>query len=149
MSSAESAAAKSPAGRIRVLEIRTSRRTELADITCEIEKLVGESGVRQGVCHLYVSHTTAGIIVNENDDPDVARDLEAALDRMVPKAGPYQHAEGNADSHIKSALAGTSETLFIEEGRLALGRWQGIFFCEFDGPRRRQVHVKIVPDPAA
>src|SRR5713101_831134 len=123
MSSAESAAAKSPAGRIRVLEIRTSRRTELA-------------------------HTTAGIIVNENDDPDVARDLEAALDRMVPKAGPYQHAEGNADSHIKSALAGASETLFIEEGRLALGRWQGIFFCEFDGPRRRQVHVKIVPDPA-
>ncbi len=102
-----------------------------------------------GVCHIYVPHTTAGVTINENDDPDVARDIEAMLDRLVPKDGPYQHWEGNADSHIKSALTGVSQTVMIEGARLALGRWQAIFFCEFDGPRERQVRVKILPDPAA
>jgi secondary thiamine-phosphate synthase enzyme len=132
----------------RVLEVKTARRTQLVDITEGVAKVVAESGVRHGVCRLYVPHTTAGITINESDDPDVARDIETALDRLVPKSGPYQHFEGNADSHIKSTLTGVSETIPIEEGGLALGRWQGVFFCEFDGPRSRQVRVKIVPDAA-
>ncbi len=129
-----------------MLEVKTTRRTELVDITAEVAKLVAASGVQQGVCHLYVPHTTAGITINENDDPDVARDIEAALDRLVPKDARYRHHEGNADSHVKSTLTGVSQTVHIEDGRLALGRWQGIFFCEFDGPRRRQVRMKIVRD---
>ncbi len=134
---------------VRALEVRTTRRTELQDITEEVEKLVGASGVSYGVCHIYVSHTTAGVTINEHDDPDVARDIEATLDRLVPTDGSYRHGEGNADSHVKATLVGASQTVFIEDGQLTLGRWQGIFFCEFDGPRRRQVHVKIVPDSAA
>lgn len=131
----------------RVLKLRTSRRTELVDITRDIAHLVSESGVAQGLCHLYVPHTTAGIAINENDDPDVARDIEAALDRLVPEDAAYKHYEGNSDSHIKSTLVGVSQSVFIEGGRLALGRWQAIFLCEFDGPRDRHVRVKIVPDP--
>lgn len=126
------------------IELNSSRRTELVDITEKIAHEVSRSGVHEGVCHLYVSHTTAGVIINEHDDPDVARDIETALDEMVPRDDGYRHAEGNSDSHIKAAIVGTSETVFIENGRLALGRWQGIFFCEFDGPRRREIHVKIV-----
>ncbi len=133
-------------GLTRVLPVKTSRRTELLDITREVEKLVAASGVSSGLCHLYVPHTTAGIIINENDDPDVPRDIEAALDRLVPKDGPYKHWEGNADSHIKSAIVGGSQSVPIEGGKLALGRWQAVFFCEFDGPRDRQVNVKILRD---
>jgi secondary thiamine-phosphate synthase enzyme len=99
------------------------------------------------MCHLYVPHTTAAVMVNEGYDPDVARDMEAAFDRLIPHKGDYRHAEGNSDSHIKTALVGTSETIWIENGSLALGRWQVIFFAEFDGPRSRHLHVKIVPDP--
>ena len=132
----------------RTLSIRTTRRTELKNVTAEIQKLVDESGCVHGVCHLYVPHTTAGILINEGDDPGVARDIEKALDRLVPHHG-YQHAEGNSDSHIKTALIGTSETVWIENGRLLLGRWQSIFYAEFDGPRSRELHAKIVPDPAA
>ena len=128
------------------LSIKTSRRTQLIDVTAGVERIVADSGVQSGLCHVFVPHTTAGVIVNENDDPDVARDIEAAFDRLAPHDAPYRHREGNADSHIKSALAGVSQTVHIQEGRLALGRWQGIFFCEFDGPRSRQIHVKIVPD---
>jgi secondary thiamine-phosphate synthase enzyme len=130
----------------RTLDLKTSRRTELIDITREVARAVADAGAASGVCHLYVPHTTAGITINENDDPDVSRDIEAALDRLVPREGPYQHAEGNADAHIKSTLTGVSASVPIEDGRLVLGRWQGVFFCEFDGPRQRQVHVKIVPD---
>jgi secondary thiamine-phosphate synthase enzyme len=129
------------------LNIRTSRRTEMQNVTGEIEKLVRGSGCAQGVCHLYVPHTTAGVIVNEGYDPDVARDMEVAFDRLIPHKGDYRHAEGNSDSHIKTALVGTSESIWIENGSLALGRWQVIFFAEFDGPRSRELHVKIVPDP--
>jgi secondary thiamine-phosphate synthase enzyme len=132
----------------RTLHIRTSRRTELKDVTEEIEWAVRESGCANGMCRLYVPHTTAGVIINEGDDPAVARDIEAALDRLVPRAGGYTLAEGNADSHIKAALACSSETVFIEGGRLALGRWQSVFFAEFDGPRARELRLKIVPDPA-
>jgi len=108
--------------------------------------MVRDSGVRSGICHLYVPHTTAGVLINENDDPDVARDIEASLERLAPKGSGYHHAEGNADSHIKSVLAGSSATLFIADGRLELGRWQGVFFCEFDGPRQRTLRIKVVPD---
>jgi secondary thiamine-phosphate synthase enzyme len=131
------------------LRVRTSRRTELKDVTAEVEAAVRESGCSEGVCHLYVPHTTAGILVNEGDDPAVARDIGAALDRLIPHAANYTHAEGNADSHIKTALVGSSQTIFIENGRLALGRWQSIFFAEFDGPRSRDLRIKIVPDPTA
>jgi secondary thiamine-phosphate synthase enzyme len=133
---------------IHTLAVRTSRRTELKNITAEVEKLVRASGCASGVCHLYVPHTTAGVIVNEGYDPDVARDMEGALDRLVPDSPLFRHSEGNSDSHIKTALVGSSETIFIAEGRLALGRWQQIFFAEFDGPRQREIHVKIVADPA-
>jgi secondary thiamine-phosphate synthase enzyme len=102
--------------------------------------------VHSGVCHVYVPHTTAGITVNEGADPDVARDIEAALDRLVPKDAGYRHAEGNSDSHVKSALMGSSATVFVAGGRLELGRWQGIFLCEFDGPRERTLRIKVVPD---
>jgi secondary thiamine-phosphate synthase enzyme len=131
------------------LEVRTSRRTELKNVTEEIEKVVRESGCKNGVCHLYVPHTTAGVLINEGYDPDVARDIEVSFDRLIPASGDYRHAEGNSDSHAKTALAGTSETVWIEQGRPVLGRWQVIFFAEFDGPRRRELRVKIVPDPLA
>lgn len=130
---------------IRTLSIRTSKRTELKDVTAEIESFVRESGCASGICHLYVPHTTAGILINEGDDPAVARDIEATLDRLIPRSGDYKHAEGNSDSHIKTALVKSSETLWIENARLALGRWQ----AEFDGPRTRELRVKIIPDPAA
>jgi secondary thiamine-phosphate synthase enzyme len=130
------------------LHLRTSRRAELQNVTGEVEKLVRESGCSSGVCHLFVPHTTAGVLINEGYDPDVARDMEGALDRLVPDSPLFRHSEGNSDSHIKTALVGSSETVFIESGRLALGRWQQIFFAEFDGPRSRELRVKIVPDPA-
>ena len=130
------------------LALRTSRRTELKNVTSEIETIVRESGCLNGICHLYVPHTSAGVFINEGYDPDVARDTEATLDRLVPREENYWHGEGNSDSHIKTALVGTSETLWITDGRLQLGRWQVIFFAEFDGPRRRELWVKIVPDPS-
>jgi len=133
---------------IQVVKVQTQRRTELKMVTGEVEALVRSSGVASGVCHLYVPHTTAGVIVNEGYDPDVARDMEGALDRLVPDSALFRHGEGNSDSHIKTALVGSSESIFIEGGRLALGRWQQIFFAEFDGPRSRELHVKIVPDPS-
>jgi secondary thiamine-phosphate synthase enzyme len=131
------------------LAVRTSRRTELKDITAEIQHLVEESDCANGVCHLYVPHTTAGIAISEGDDPAVARDIEAALDRLIARDAGYKHLEGNSDSHIKTALTGSSETVHIENGRLAIGRWQAIFFCEFDGPRSREVRIKIVHDPSS
>ena len=130
----------------QALAVETTARTEIKDITKEVARLVAQSGVENGLCHLYVPHTTAGILVNESDDPDVARDIGNTLDRLVPRNAGYKHYEGNADSHIKSSLVGVSETVPVEGGKLGLGRWQGIFFCEFDGPRRREVKVRIVGD---
>ena len=129
------------------ITVRTNRRTELKNVTAEIESFVRDSGIESGVCHLYVPHTTAGIMVNEGYDPDVARDMEGAFDRLVPDSLHFKHSEGNSDSHIKTALVGSSETIFIEKGRLGLGRWQVVFFAEFDGPRTRELLVKLVPDP--
>lgn len=134
---------RAPAGE---LTIRTERRTQLLDVTAGVAKMVFDSGVLSGVCYVYVPHTTAGLIINENADPDVAADIESSLARLVPKNANYTHSEGNADSHIKTALVGASATIFISGGQLELGRWQGIFFCEFDGPRTRRLRVKIIPD---
>jgi secondary thiamine-phosphate synthase enzyme len=133
---------------MHTIRVKTSRRTELQDVTNEIAAAVRESGCGEGICYLYVPHTTAGVLVNEGDDPAVARDIEKALDRLIRRDDGYDHAEGNADSHIKTALIGSSGTVWIEKGQLALGRWQAIFFAEFDGPRSRDLHVKIVPDRA-
>ena len=128
------------------LALKTERRTQLLDVTAAITQMVRDSGVASGVCHVYVPHTTAGIIVNEAADPDVARDIETTFDRLVAKDAGYRHAEGNSDSHVKAALTGTSATIFIASGKLELGRWQGVFFCEFDGPRERYLRIRIVSD---
>jgi secondary thiamine-phosphate synthase enzyme len=128
------------------LTVPTSQRTELVEITTKVQKIVTQAGIQQGVCHLFVPHTTAGVMINENADADVARDIRVALDRLAPHEGDYRHSEGNSDSHIKTAMVGVSLSVFIENGKLALGRWQGIFFCEFDGPRQRQLQLKIVRD---
>jgi secondary thiamine-phosphate synthase enzyme len=131
---------------VRALSLRTMRRTELQDITDKVEAAVRDSECSSGVCYLYVPHTTAGVIINEGHDPAVAQDIEAAFDRLVPRVANSTHTEGNSDSHIKTALVGSSETIWINAGKLALGRWQAIFFAEFDGPRSRELHIKIVPD---
>lgn len=128
------------------LDVHTKGATELQDITALVQGVVARSGVRQGVCHLFVPHTTAGLTLNENWDPDVRGDLLRALAAMVPQV-PFHHSEGNSPAHLLSALVGTSETLLIDEGRLILGSWQGIYLAEFDGPRRRRVLVKIGADP--
>jgi len=116
------------------------------DVTAQVQNLVSASKITDGICYLYVPHTTAAITINECADPDVAYDVEGALDRLVPKTGSYRHSEGNSDSHIKSVLVGASQFVFVEDGKLALGHWQGIFFCEFDGPRERRMKVKVVAD---
>jgi len=131
---------------VQAINVKTSRRTQLVDITKDVQRIVTALGVRVGTCFVYVPHTTAGILINEHADPDVASDAESALDRLIPAAGHYRHAEGNSDSHIKTMLTGVTQFVFIEEGKLALGRWQGIFLAEFDGPRERKVHVKVLPD---
>ncbi len=132
----------------RILYLQTARRTELQDVTKEVQGVVRESACNSGVCHMYVPHTTAGVLINEGYDPAVAREIEDAFDRIVPKVVHSKHDEGNSDSHIKTALVGSSQTIGIETGKLALGRWQAIFFAEFDGPRTRELRVKIVSDTA-
>jgi secondary thiamine-phosphate synthase enzyme len=126
------------------LTITTFSRAELVDITARVQHLASQSGIRDGRCHVWVPHTTAGLTINENADPDVARDLLAGLDRIAPWNAGYTHGEGNSAAHIKSSLVGCEKTLIIKDGQLALGTWQGLFFCEFDGPRQRQVWIKIV-----
>jgi len=126
--------------------VKTDKRTQLVDVTKQIQKAVASSGMANGICYLYVPHTTAAIAINECADPHVARDIEATLDRLVPATGPYRHVEGNSDSHVKSALVGVSQSVLVEGGKLALGRWQGVFFCEFDGPRERCLHVQVLSD---
>ena len=131
---------------MHTVPVRTTRRTEMQDVTEKIEAAVHASGCGDGVCHLYVPHTTAGLMINEGCDPAVAQDIAAEFDRLVPLVKNSAHAEGNSDSHVKTALVGSSETLWIAAGKLALGRWQRIFFAEFDGPRSRELRAKIVPD---
>ncbi len=131
--------------RFQELNIRTKARTELVDITAQLQKIVQESRVESGLLVLYVPHTTAALAINENADPSVQHDILAELNRLIPFAGPYQHTEGNSAAHIKSTFIGPSQTLFIEGGKIALGTWQGVYFCEFDGPRARKVWAKIIP----
>ena len=129
---------------MEVLQVKTVRRTQLVDVTDLVGRTVAKAGVSSGVCYVYVPHTTAGVMINEHFDPDVATDLEGVFERLVPRSGPYRHAEGNSDSHAKAVLVGGSQLIFVEEGKLMLGRWQGVFFCEFDGPRERKIWLKIV-----
>ena len=124
----------------REFSVQTRRPTEFLSITDLVEEAVGASGVREGACTIFVPHTTAGVTINENADPDVATDLERALAGMVP-AGPYRHREGNSPAHLRALLCGASLTVPVSGGRLGLGTWQGIYFCEFDGPRHRKVKV--------
>ncbi|HBE73416.1 MAG TPA: hypothetical protein DDW31_04930 [candidate division Zixibacteria bacterium] len=129
---------------MKTIDISTSTRSQLVDITDKVRKALAESGVKDGLCVLWVPHTTAGITINENADPSVARDILMELDRRIPWEDGYAHSEGNSAAHVKSSLVGCEKTLLIEGGRLALGTWQGVYFCEFDGPRKRQVWLKIV-----
>ena len=128
------------------VEVQTHSRVEFVDVTRLIQKHVAESGVRSGVCHLFVPHTSAALLVQENDDPALRQDLDRFLAELAPRERAYHHNDGNCDAHLKASLIGCSKTLFVENARLLLGRWQAVFFCEFDGPRRRELHIKIVAD---
>ncbi len=129
---------------IHVLDIKTNQRVQFLDITKEVQQVVNKSGINEGVAYIFTPHTTAGLTINENADPDVTRDISASLEKVFPYIGNYLHAEGNSDAHIKASLMGSSENILINSGKLMLGTWQGIYFCEFDGPRRRSVWVKII-----
>ena len=129
-----------------ILSVKTSSRTELVDITSEIIKLVKNSAVTEGLCMLYVPHTTAAITINESADPSVRGDILMVLNQVIPWDADYKHMEGNSPAHVKSSLVGASQLVAIEKGSLVLGTWQGIFFCEFDGPRTRKVHVRITDE---
>lgn len=126
-------------------DLRTSRREDLVDVTDIVAQAVADAGVTAGVAVVTSPHTTAGILVNENADPDVATDLVVGLGRIAPEVAGWRHAEGNSDAHLKTALVGTSATLPIEGGRLVLGTWQSVYFAEFDGPRSRHLHVTVLP----
>jgi secondary thiamine-phosphate synthase enzyme len=132
------------ASNLRSLEVQTGSRVEFKDVTAKIEKLIAESAVTNGVCHVFVPHTSAAVLVQENADPALLTDLDRFLSGLAPRNASYRHDDGNCDAHLKASLVGCSKTLLIENGRLALGRWQGVFFCEFDGPRSRRMHIKIV-----
>jgi secondary thiamine-phosphate synthase enzyme len=127
-------------------EVRTHERTEFIDVTRQVEDIVGRSGIQSGLCTVYVPHTTAACTINEHADPDVARDMLMAIDKIVPFEDNYRHDEGNSAAHIKASLFGSSHSIPIDLGRLTLGTWQGIFLCEFDGPRTRQVYVQLIGD---
>ena len=130
---------------MEIVRVRTGRRAELLDITGELSAVVERSGVREGVLVAQSLHTTAGLTINENADPDVRHDLLAKLERLVPHEEPfYRHAEGNSDSHLKTSFFGPSVTVIVSGGKMVLGRWQGVYFCEFDGPRDRQVAVQLL-----
>ncbi len=128
------------------LKVETRARVELKDVTGEIARVVEKSGIQSGQCHVFVPHTTAAILINENYDLGLRRDIEQFLKKLAPVSPDYQHNDGNCDAHLKTVLIGVSKTLLVEHGHLVLGRWQGIYLCEFDGPRQRDLHVKVVAD---
>jgi len=132
-----------------ILAVKTRERTELIDVTSEISQLVQKSGIDQGLCMVYVPHTTAAVTINESADPSVKSDMLMVLNQIVPWEANYRHLEGNSPAHVKSTLVGPSQLIAIEKGRLVLGTWQGIFFCEFDGPRNRKLHVRIAEESFA
>ena len=127
---------------MKIIEVKTQAKEELVDITARIKEGLVSSGVKDGICHVYVPHTTAAVTINENADPSVKEDILMALRKIVPDSLPYRHSEGNSPAHVKACLIGSSIKVIIDEGQLALGTWQGIFFCEFDGPRSRNVFIK-------
>ena len=127
---------------MKILTIQTHQREELIDITPQVTEAIGSSGIETGMCRVFVPHTTAGVTINENADPSVKSDILMALRKIVPDTLPYTHAEGNSPAHVKSTLVGSSISVIIENGAPALGTWQGIIFCEFDGPRKRKVFIQ-------
>jgi len=131
---------------IRYIEVKSRTRTEFIDITGQLQEAVKNAGIRNGICHLFVLHTTAGITLNEGVDPAVQRDMVAFLNKLVPHDPYFTHAEGNSDAHIKSSLVGATQAVFIENTKLLLGTWQAVYFCEFDGPRQRKVAIKLISD---
>ena len=126
------------------ISVKSRSKNEFINITQEVQNVVNKSGIKDGVCYIFVPHTTAGITINEAADPDVVEDIQQELNKIAPAGGHYRHTEGNSDAHIKSSITGSSQMVFIESGRLKLGTWQGIFFCEFDGPRNRKIWIKVV-----
>ena len=129
---------------MRTFSVSTSERVDLVEITSTVAQEVAKSGVGTGTVTIYVPHTTCGVTINESADPDVARDIKMHLAKLVPQDGGFKHYEGNSDSHIKTSMIGSSENIIFESGKLVLGTWQGIFLCDFDGPRTRKVYIKIV-----
>jgi secondary thiamine-phosphate synthase enzyme len=129
---------------IQIIELKSGRRIEFIDITEKINNIIRQSGIVEGACFVSVPHTTAAVTINENSDPDVVRDILNKTDKLIPPYEGYAHSEGNSDSHIKSSLFGPSLSLIINENKLLLGIWQAVYFCEFDGPRSRQVYIKLI-----
>jgi secondary thiamine-phosphate synthase enzyme len=127
---------------MNVIEVKTQSKEELMDITASVKDICATSEIQEGICHIYVPHTTAGVTINENADPTVKDDILMTLKKIVPNSLPYQHLEGNSPAHVKACLIGPSVNIIVQDGRLSLGTWQGVFFCEFDGPRRRKVFIK-------
>ncbi len=130
---------------IQTVGVKTSRRAEMVDVTALVQNAIQESGVASGMVVCFVPHTTAAVTINENADPDVTRDILYKLEKEIPERDGYHHSEGNSDAHIKSSLFGCTEQILFEDGRLLLGTWQGIYFCEFDGPRQRKLIIKVAP----
>ena len=128
------------------LNVNTSRHTKMLDITDMVQKAVTDSGVESGICTVFIPHTTAAVTINENADPDVVRDFTTEINKIVPWEDGYHHMEGNSAAHLKSSMIGFSEQIIIDKGKLVLGTWQGIYFCEYDGPRYRKVYIKIISD---
>jgi secondary thiamine-phosphate synthase enzyme len=129
---------------MKTIEIQTHQREEFIDITPKVQQAVSSAGITEGLCLVYIPHTTAGLTINEHADPDVTADILMALRKLVPDSLPYEHGEGNSPAHVKASLIGASVQVVVEDARLALGTWQGIFFCEFDGPRKRKVYVQLL-----
>jgi len=129
---------------IHTLSVRTGSRIEMVDITGKVQELVQASGIEEGVCYLFVAHTTAGLTINENADPSVQSDILMVLNKVISDREPYRHGEGNSPAHIKASLMGPNLTVLVNHGSLLLGTWQGVYLCEFDGPRTRKVHIKIM-----
>lgn len=131
---------------MKTITVKTNAQTEMLDITTEIQSTLKAENFSNGVCMLYVPHTTAGITINESADPSVRRDILMVLNQMVPWKAEYRHMEGNSPAHVKTSLVGSSELIAVKDGQMVLGTWQGIFYCEFDGPRKRKLHIKLIPD---
>ncbi len=143
---AKAIASQRALARLHTAHVETHARVDFKDITALVQKVVTESGAQSGTCFLFVPHTTAAILINENNDPALQKDLDNFLKALAPRDNGYHHNDGNCDAHLKAALIGNSKSLLVDGGRLILGRWQGVFLCDFDGPRRRELRIKVVPD---